>query len=101
MASIPNTKRRGAIYWLRRSRLLPDGDCLQPIVSLRTACPIKARRRAAVLAAKFEELYMRLFGGGERRFALDANAAAVIFKKEFNQALNALEDEREQARDYE
>lgn len=100
MSIIPNTKRRGAIYWFRRSCHLPDGNHLRPMVSLRTACPKTARRRAALLTAKFEEIYMRLFGSNKRRFALDADAAARIFKKEFNQALDALEDERERATDY-
>src|SRR5690606_26667045 len=95
MTAIPNTKRRGAIYWFRRSCRLPNGNRLRPTVSLRTACPKTARRRAAVLAAKFEELSMRLFGSTERRYALDAEAAARIFKREFNRALDSLEQERE------
>lgn len=97
MTAIPNTKRRGAIYWYRRSRRLPCGNHFRPIVSLRTACPQAARHRAAILTAKFEELYMRLFGKPARRFALDKDAATRIFQNEFNRALDALEDEHEQA----
>ena len=97
MTAIPNTCRRGAIYWYRRSRRLPCGNRCRPIVSLRTACPRAARRRAAILTAKFEELYVRLFGNSARRFAIDAEAAKRIFQKEFNRALDALEQEREQA----
>jgi integrase len=99
MTSIPNTKRRGAIYWFRRSCRLPDGNGLRPTVSLRTSCPKEARRRAAVLAAKFEEIHVRLFGSSERRFALDADAAARVFKNEFNKALDVLEDERERSKE--
>jgi integrase len=40
---------------------------------------------------------MRLFGKPERRYSLDAGSAAQIFRKEFNKALDQLEDEREQA----
>lgn len=40
---------------------------------------------------------MRLFGKPERRFALDKDAATRIFQGEFNKALDALDDEREQA----
>ena len=97
MTAIPNTIRRGAIYWFRRSRRLPCGNSFRPTVSLRTACPGTARRRAAILSARFEELYMRLFGSPGRRFALAADAAARIFQVEFNRSLDALEDEREQA----
>lgn len=43
---------------------------------------------------------MRLFGGSERRFALEADTAARIFKKEFSKALDALENEREQSTDH-
>lgn len=96
MTAIPNTKRRGAIYWYRRSRRLPCGNRFRPTVSLRTACPQAARRRAAILTATFEELYMRIFNRG-RRFALEADAATRIFQTEFNKALDALEDEREHA----
>lgn len=99
MTSIPNTKRRGAIYWFRRSCRLPDGNPLRPTVSLRTSCPREARRRAAVLAAKFEEIHVRLFGGSERRYALDADAASRIFKNEYNIALDVLEDERERSKE--
>ena len=97
MTTIPHTIRRGAIYWFRQSRRLPDGNRFRPTVSLRTACPSAARRRAALLSACFEELYMRLFGKPERRYSLDTGAAAQIFQKEFNRALDQLEDEREQA----
>ena len=97
MTAIPNTKRRGAIYWYRRSRCLPSGNRFRPTVSLRTACPQVARRRAAILTAKFEDLYMRLFGNPGRRFALDKDAATRIFQSEFNRTLDALEDEREQS----
>lgn len=97
MTAIPNTKRRGAIYWYRRSRRLPCGNHFRPMVSLRTACPQVARHRAAILTAKFEELYMRLFGKPARRFALDKDTATRIFQGEFNKALDALDDEREQA----
>jgi len=65
------------------------------MVSLRTACPRTARLRAAILTAKFEELYMRLFNRQPRRFSLDKAAATRIFQAEFNRALDALEDERE------
>lgn len=103
MTAIPNTKRRGAIYWYRRSRRLPCGNHFRPMVSLRTACPQAARHRAAILTAKFEELYMRLFGKPARRLALDKDAATRIFQGEFNKALDALDDERERSslRDYE
>lgn len=97
MTSIPNTVRRGAIYWYRRSRCLPSGNRFRPTVSLRTACPTAARRRAAVLTAKFEDLYLRLFGNPTRRFALDAAAAKRIFQKEFDLALDSIENEREYA----
>lgn len=97
MTAIPNTKRRGAIYWYRRSRRLPCGNHFRPIVSLRTACPKVARRRAAILTAKFEDLYMHLFGNRGRRLALDKDAATRIFQGEFNKALDALDDEREHA----
>ena len=75
MTAIPNTMRRGAIYWFRRSRCLPSGKPFRPMVSLRTACPRTARRRAAILTATFEELCMRLFGRPGRRFALEAPSA--------------------------
>lgn len=103
MTAIPNTKRRGAIYWYRRSRRLPCGNHFRPMVSLRTACPQAARHRAAILTAKFEELYMRLFGKPARRLALNKDAATRIFQGEFNKALDALDDERERSslRDYE
>jgi integrase len=103
MASIPNTKRRGAIYWFSRSRRLPDGNQLRPTVSLRTACPKAARRRAALLSAKFEDVYVRLFGANRRRLSLAADDAARIFTKEFNIALDNIEEERERAsmRNYE
>ncbi|QDP20369.1 hypothetical protein [Sphingomonas xanthus] len=52
MAAIPNTMRRGAIYWFRRSRRLPDGKILRPTVSLRTARSSIARLRAAILSAQ-------------------------------------------------
>lgn len=39
MSTIPNTKRRGAIYWFRRSRRFPTVTVSAP-VSLRTACPL-------------------------------------------------------------
>lgn len=97
MTAIPNTKRRGAIYWYRRSRRLPCGNHFRPIVSLRTACPKAARRRAAILTAKFEDLYMRLFGNPGRRFALDREAATRIFQTEFNKALDAMDAESLQA----
>ena len=86
MTAIPNTKRRGAIYWYRRSRRLPCGNHFRPMVSLRTACPKAARRRAAILTAKFEDLFMRLFGNPGRQFALDRGAATRIFQIEFNKA---------------
>lgn len=97
MTAIPNTIRRGAIYWFRRSRRLPDGKIFRPTVSLRTACSSTARVRAAILSARFEELYMRLFGKEARRYSVDAEAARRIFQREFNLALDAIEDEREQA----
>ena len=97
MTAIPNTMRRGAIYWYRRSRRLPCGNHFRPIVSLRTACPKAARLRAAILTAKFEELYMRLFGNPGRRFALDRDGTTRIFQGEFNKALDAIEDESVQA----
>ena len=97
MTAIPNTKRRGAIYWYRRSRRLPCGNHFRPSVSLRTACPKAARRRAAILTAKFEDLYMHLFGNRGRRLALDRDAATRIFQSEFTKALDALDDEREHA----
>src|SRR5690606_28231725 len=95
MTAIPNTKRRGANYGCRRSRRLPCGNRFRPMVSSRTACPRTARLRAAILTAKFEELYMRLFNRQPRRFSLDKAAATRIFQAEFNRALDALEDERE------
>ncbi len=86
MTAIPNTKRRGAIYWYRRSRRLPCGNHFRPIVSLRTACPKAARRRAAILTAKFEDLYMRFFANPARRFALDRDAATRIFPSRVQQS---------------
>lgn len=100
MTAIPNTMRRGAIYWYRRSRRLPCGNHFRPIVSLRTACPKAARRRAAILTAKFEDLYMRLFSNPGRRFALDPAAATRIFRAEFNKALDAMDEESMQAGAY-
>jgi integrase len=100
MTAIPNTMRRGAIYWYRRSRRLPCGNHCRPIVSLRTACPKAARRRAAILTAKFEDLYMRLFGNPGRRFALDPAAAKRIFQTEFEKALDAMNEESMQAGAY-
>jgi integrase len=100
MTAIPNTMRRGAIYWYRRSRRLPCGNHCRPIVSLRTACPKAARRRAAILTAKFEDLYMRLFGNPGRQFALDPAAATRIFRAEFNKALDAMDEESMQAGAY-
>ena len=97
MTAIPNTIRRGAIYWYRRSRCLPSGKSFRPTVSLRTACPQAARQRAALLTAKFEDLFMRLFGNPGRRLALDSAAIKRIFEKEFELALDAIEEEREQA----
>lgn len=97
MTAIPNTIRRGAIYWYRRSRCLPSGNRFRPTVSLRTACPQAARQRAAILTAKFEDLFMRLLGSPSRRLALDSAAIKRIFEKEFEFALDAIEDEREQA----
>src|SRR6476620_11520451 len=97
MTAIPNTIRRGAIYWYRRSRCLPSGNRFRPTVSLRTACPQAARQRAALLTAKFEDLFMRLFGNPGRRLALDSAAIKRIFEKEFELALDAIEEEREQA----
>ncbi|MFN3944258.1 MAG: hypothetical protein ACK4K7_04965 [Allosphingosinicella sp.] len=97
MTAIPNTKRRGAIYWYRRSRRLPCGSHNRPIVSLRTACPRAARRRAAMLTAKFEDLCMHLFGKPGRRFTLDREAATRIFQAEFNKALDAMDAESLQA----
>jgi len=40
---------------------------------------------------------MRVFGKPARRFALDKDAATRIFQGEFNKALDALDDEREQS----
>lgn len=97
MTAIPNTIRRGAIYWYRRSRCLPSGNRFRPTVSLRTACPQAARQRAALLTAKFEDLFMRLFGNPGRRLALDSAAIKLIFEKEFELALDAIEEERELA----
>lgn len=97
MTAIPNTIRRGAIYWYRRSRCLPSGNRFRPTVSLRTACPQAARQRAALLTAKFEDLFMRLFGNPGRRLALDSAAIKLIFEKEFELALDAIEEEREHA----
>jgi hypothetical protein len=100
MTAIPSTMRRGAIYWYRRSRRLPCGNHCRPIVSLRTACPKAARRRAAILTAKFEDLYMRLFGNPGRQFALASAAATRIFRAEFNKALDAMDEESMQAGAY-
>lgn len=52
MTAIPNTIRRGAIYWYRCSRSLPSGNRFRATVSLRTACRRAGRRRAAVLTVK-------------------------------------------------
>lgn len=103
MTSIPNTQRRGAIYWYRKSRRLPCGNLIRPMVSLRTACPRAARRRAAILTARFEDLCMRLFGNPGSRLALEPDAATRIFQAEFHRALDAIEEERVHAQfsDYE
>lgn len=97
MTAIPNTCRRGAIYWFRRSRRMPSGNHFRPTVSLRTACPKAARYRAALLTAKFEELFVRLFGSSETRITLERHAARQVFESEFNKVLDALEDKREMA----
>ena len=81
MTAIPNTIRRGAIYWYRRSRRLPSGNSFRATVSLRTACPQAARQRAAMLTAKFEDLFMRLFKSPGRRVSLEPAAIKLIFGK--------------------
>ncbi len=102
MTAIPNTKRRGAIYWYRRSRRLPSGNSFRPTVSLRTACPKAARFRAAVITAKFEQLFLRLFGNPKPKFTIDKEAATRLWEAEFNRSLDFVENEREHAlsRDY-
>ncbi|MCJ8191952.1 tyrosine-type recombinase/integrase [Sphingomicrobium aestuariivivum] len=97
MTKIPNTFRRGKIFWFRVSRRLPSGNLFRPTVSLRTDNCAEARRRAARLTARFEEMYMRLFGSATRRLAMDAPDATKIFKAEFEHALDQIEDEREHA----
>ncbi len=97
MTAIPNTIRRGAIYWYRRSRRLPSGNSFRATVSLRTACPQAARQRAAMLTAKFEDLFMRLFKSPGRRVSLEPAAIKLIFEKEFELALDAIEEERAHA----
>lgn len=97
MTAIPNARRRGAIYWFRRSRRLPSGNRFRANVSLRTACPQAARFRAAVLTMKFEELFLRLFGSPQPKFTMADEAAKRVFQAEFNKALDNLENERELA----
>jgi hypothetical protein len=98
MSAIPNTFRRGAIYWFRRSRRLPCGKVFRPTLSLRTACAKTARIRAALLAAKFEALSMRLFTRRDMSEILSPEEATAVFEVELRRALDQIEAEHSQAR---
>lgn len=95
MAGIPHTKRRGAIYYFRRTRRFPNGNQISVMVSLRTSCPRAARYRVSVLNARFEGICMRLFCPITRPLGIDSSTAKRVFDKELALALAALEDERE------
>lgn len=59
MSARPDLVRRGAVYYWRRRLPRPADKSLgrsHMTISLRTTCPIRAKRLAATLTAQFEEL---------------------------------------------